>query len=482
MSYFKILIIMSLMAIVPSSSFSFYDYFDRLTLNQEPDITLQTFALKQNHSKAHFFNFANSDEGSVSWLNSGVRLARNDPMISTDIGSWHLAQGHFTQAERYLMQGHLQGIDEATGKLLALWQENEEHSKINELDVGVIANWDLDIAAAKVNGLMATGEQAKLTLLAAKFRAQTHLLPLYYELVEFKVISQAEPLPRFNADLDPSKCPLSITLLANQLGDLRRWQQLAKEYQKSNLNQFLCIADVRYVKPFTDACELETKTPIRCNEARLASELTSLAHVPSDYIALMLPKGGANVHMGILYLDRADDGKIFTHEVAHLLGFVDEYKLKQTHPVCQSTNSELSWNIATVSTNTVSEGYVSLQQLEKLPWYTQIAPTISANQANQAKQTNLTKIPVNQALTPEGVGVFVADTCMESKSVTALKPLQRNTMMNNHDYPLPPLYVHLLGQNLSRFKMPSYHYNFGVAMYRAKKGKEALSWLNKARH
>ena len=490
MSYFKQLILLSLMVLVPSSSFSFYDYFKQHSLIQQGlvqqsvgkvgDSAILVYALKQNHISAHRINFSTSQEGSISWLNSASRLAEVDPVISAELGRWYFLSGNFMQAEKYLIKAHQQGIQAAANLLVQLWQRKEEHQKIINLELNLNLNHssqlNIDLATAKVNALMVTDEQAKLKEFATKLSEQSNLQPLYSELQQYKVLMPSEPVKRIEQieqAQSASQCPLSITLLANGLADLRRWQQLASQYNKSSLKQFMCIAEVRYVAPYVDACTLDASAPIRCDEAKLASQLNPTTAFESDYIALMLPKGGANVHMGILYLDRADNGHVFNHEIAHLLGFIDEYQVTKNHSVCQSASSELGWNIATVNNELVKTGYIDRQNLKKLPWYEHLAPYLEANQKAFA---------LNQTLTPQGLGVFFADTCLQSNEVRALKPLKGNTLMSHHDYDLPILYANWLNNSDNKFKMPSYHYNFGVALYRLQKGKEALVWLNKARH
>jgi hypothetical protein len=41
-------------------------------------------------------------------------------------------------------------------------------------------------------------------------------------------------------------------------------------------------------------------------------------------------KGKANVHNGIMFLDRQDSYDVFIHELAHFVGFIDEYPLSRS--------------------------------------------------------------------------------------------------------------------------------------------------------
>jgi hypothetical protein len=64
--------------------------------------------------------------------------------------------------------------------------------------------------------------------------------------------------------------------------------------------------------------------------------------VTTRYIAIMLPKGGANVHFGMLYFDAKDSIDVIEHEISHLLGFVDEYPLGKGHSKCRTSQQQIS--------------------------------------------------------------------------------------------------------------------------------------------
>jgi hypothetical protein len=77
---------------------------------------------------------------------------------------------------------------------------------------------------------------------------------------------------------------------------------------------------------------------ISCEEnwqqsGRLGCQLLSLAKklksVPFTHLVMFAEKGKANVHNGIMFLDRQDTYDVFIHELAHFSGFIDEYPLSK---------------------------------------------------------------------------------------------------------------------------------------------------------
>ncbi|WP_147302689.1 hypothetical protein [Thalassotalea euphylliae] len=441
--------------------------------------SIQAFALAKNHTKAHQKNLTLAKIGDIAWLNSATKLAAVDQTVSMQLAAWYLSQNKLTSAEHYLLTAKSLGSTAAISELAVLWHTQERFDKVlNEL-TNEITLWDEAVANAKVHALVATGQISVLEELLNKLQVTPELAPLYQStyqtLVDFDVLNTAN-VQQERGDQPVAReqhCPLSITLAASQLNDLKRWQNLAQTYKGSKLSQFLCVSRIKYIPPFAHDCNLSPQPPIMCDEAKLGSKLSAIGDISSDYLALMLPKGGANVHMGILYLDRADDFTVFSHELTHLLGFIDEYTLSATHPVCQRPSNELGWNIATLPSTALQDGYLSRAVAKQMPWYSEVSQYIENVDE---------RIPLNRPLSPNGFGFFQADTCTSSEKNSAIKPLQQATLLRNHDFAIPEQYLTLLAKDVHKYKMPSYHYNIGVALYREKQGSDALKWLNQAVH
>lgn len=90
----------------------------------------------------------------------------------------------------------------------------------------------------------------------------------------------------------------------------------------------ICIYDVTWFDPEDIACKENWQ-----QSGRLGCQLLSLAeklkNIPFTHLVVFAGQGKANVHNGIMFLDRKDTYDVFIHELAHFSGFVDEYPLSQ---------------------------------------------------------------------------------------------------------------------------------------------------------
>ena len=69
-----------------------------------------------------------------------------------------------------------------------------------------------------------------------------------------------------------------------------------------------------------------TSPRLHCDENFLANQLIDREFT---HVVVMGQAGKANVHQGIMYLDRGDDFAVFVHELAHFAGLLDEYALSR---------------------------------------------------------------------------------------------------------------------------------------------------------
>ena len=431
------------------------------------------FALTFDHLSAHQINYQQSEKGSTSWLKSAQKLAVTKPDIAAALGIFYWQQGNNKFAKPYLekavSEANTTGLIALTELLLA---EQKYQRILNLVTTAVIETslQPLALAELKLEALLALGDFTRLQEFSVELALLSHiqsLTELHKELKSYHVFSLNQQVAVSKRPISTNdECPLSITLLASNLTDLRRWQMLASEYDNDPLSGFICVQQIRYLPPIDEHCQLLANEAIHCDETQLARYTQ---HISSNYLALMLPRGGANVHLGLLYMDRVDDINVFRHELTHLLGFADEYTIEQPHHLCQEAVSDASWNIATIEKHALIDGKVSYQALTALPWFSLLANEFTHQQTSYA---------INQPLTKAGIGVFLADTCPANSSIVAVKPLKQRTLLRNHDTQMPQQYFELLSQDIYRYNMPSFHYNIGVALYRQAKGKEALHWLN----
>jgi len=221
---------------------------------------------------------------------------------------------------------------------------------------------------------------------------------------------------------------------------------------------------VKYISKKRLSCQHENNEAIRCDETIWMEGLPDEPVVDRDirFLAVLIEKGGANVSSGILYLDSEDTVDVFFHEIAHLLGFVDEYPLAKNHQRCLSVQTKMfAHNIAVLPRlyqGTRPE--VRAEILSQLPWAKYIeASTELVTKTSQGWLLGSNKIKKRN----EVVGAYIAETCSKQNFV-AVKPLKQRTALRYFEEKFPALYIQLLEDEKVRFLMPNYQFNVWVGL------------------
>ena len=281
-------------------------------------------------------------------------------------------------------------------------------------------------------------------------------------------------------------CQNNLQLFATTLADLEQISFLRKQFKKSPLSSFICIEVPLYVPMIKLSCSHEKTQAIICDESMWQSIAKS---VDSRFLGLLYPFGGANVHFGILYFDRADNIDILTHEILHLLGFIDEYPLPESHSLCQKSLQEMfSHNIVVLDKlYKGNKKEIRTKILQQIPWAKKIkssTPILSkVALLPDINSENIDNASIWQLGTPklfeDDIGVFNADSC-ESQSFRAFKPVFKRTQLLYYETPLPSEYLAFLSNKPQQFLMPSFHYNIAMALFRNDNMAEGKKWLLKA--
>jgi hypothetical protein len=281
-----------------------------------------------------------------------------------------------------------------------------------------------------------------------------------------------------------------LQLFATNLKHLKHVERLIKGFNlQQPLAKFVCLPPPKFISAHELSCKAEINQPIVCNEQRWK---VIADKVNSRHIGLMLSVGGANVHLGMLYFDLQDTVDIFSHEVSHLLGFVDEYPLVKNHEKCQEAQQKMfSHNIAVLNTYYDGEQRAVREKvLSATPWARYIK---RSTPILQPVINGLTKKTLWQVGTPNKykgeVGLYEAESCQNSSKLTggysntrfsAFKPLNQRTQLRNHSSKFPPQYLDLLKSKPQTYLMPSFHYNIALALYQKGDIEQAKYWLTEA--
>jgi len=128
----------------------------------------------------------------------------------------------------------------------------------------------------------------------------------------------------------PNDCKQKLLFVTPDIGSLPQAEyfrsRFAQDPRLSSLS--ICIYDVTWFDPIDLSCNENWQ-----QSGRLGCQLLSLAkklkNVPFTHLVMFANKGKANVHNGIMFLDRKDTYDVFIHELAHFSGFIDEYPLSK---------------------------------------------------------------------------------------------------------------------------------------------------------
>jgi tetratricopeptide (TPR) repeat protein len=509
-----IIVIMSLSVPLSSSSFFLDKYLNKIILDKSFSNIQLSYAISKKITSALNIALEKVEYGSRQWLVINRELAKTNKSSALALAKWYQNfsednKALSKQAELWLKQAIRLKSQKA---ILALSEYYFDYNYVSKArDTFELLNSDNLSLHDKVKSY---SFQFRLNIHLGdigKVTKQIHSLPPKllqineisdllndierYNVIDVSNINQtllATSKPEIYLGVTPKtkSCISDLQLFATNLKHLRHLQRLIINFKKQEaLAKFVCLPVPKYINPKYINCNAEKASPITCDETlwQVVKDNTNTRHV-----GLMLNEGGANVHLGILYFDSQDDINVFSHEISHLLGFIDEYPLAKTHQICQQAQMNIfSHNIAVIPRLVFGHhAQVRERVLANIPWASLIkedTPIIKLNKSVKGA------LPLWEVGTPEEfteeVGVFKAETCgynvNESLSTSAnnnsaYKPLVKRTLLRTTTSEFPELYIKLLVKQPTSFLMPSYDYNIALAFYRKGNMDKARFWLNKA--
>ena len=487
-----------------TSSFFLQDTLSRIIENNEQTPSQLNFALTHNNTIALFHVWQQAEYGSEKWRDISKKLASTEGEVAYQLAEFYLEKKHrdkniainseqailwyqqairlnyfkaFTKLARlYFSQGDILKAQALLDRLpLNKLMQNENNTAV----IAVVLMIEIAINEGDVAVIRTLLTQYSLLLQRNEIG-----ISLLSKAAKYRVLVSLDE-GRINDDQNAKHCPNSIQVFATTLAHLEQVEQTVKELAKQPLNNAVCFLPVRYI-PFSSlSCSSDKQSAILCDE----SELDDIAaSVPSRYIAMMLPKGGANVHFGMLYFDAQDNVDVIAHEISHLLGFIDEYPLTEGHVKCLASQEEaFSQNIAVLQNAYHGKrSIIRNEVLKQLPWRNLIKETTPILHAvdHNSQNDQHWQLGTSNAFKKE-VGLFKAKTCDKNSieqqtAISAFKPLFKRTKLEYNQVDFPSPYLTLLDKHLEQFRMPSFHYNIALAHYQKDNIKQASYWLTQA--
>ena len=241
----------------------------------------------------------------------------------------------------------------------------------------------------------------------------------------------------------PDDCKQKLLFVTPDIESLVQADHFRARFaQDQRLNSLsICIYDVTWFDPVDITCEQNRQQSGRlgCQLLSLAKKLKSL---PFTHLVMFAEKGKANVHNGIMFLDRQDTYDVFIHELAHFSGFIDEYPLSQglAKRVCAGVD----------------------------------APNIVFK---QAEQLDVDRQYWRSIGLQHNTDVFAARTC-DNHSTQAFKASNQLTFMEYHDTAfIPDHYLTAWQRQLQEApNQPSAHINFAQLYEQSNNLSESQFW------
>lgn len=479
------LIIVSLVFTLTSSSFFLPGYLEDEIVSGRASQEQIDYAISLGLDVAFEAKRNQAEVGSQSWLKWSQQLALSKGSIASELAGFYLGEGNSRRAIFWYQKAIALGDKEANLSLATHYYLEENFKAAIPYLTPVLDREQALVLRIKI--ALAQGELAfirqHIGALSVSEIARELLAALYYYQVLDKAAeqkslsvlksSESEPLYLPGNQYKGKQCPASIQLFATTHEDLEHAESLVKEIASHPLSPYICFAPVRYIPRQELSCRFKPEHAIKCNEEswqKLAQE------IDTRYLGLVLPRGGANVHLGMLYLDRQDSAEVFAHELSHLLGFIDEYPLPKRHAKCDAWQSEpFAHNIAIID-GSPEKDKNSLRQelLKQIPWRQQIkSSTPILNKTASGWQLG------TPAEYSGEIGLFASDTC-KGRKVQAYKPLAQPTQLTYFELEFPALYVDTLKTAPEQYLMPSFHYNIAFSLFKAGQIEQAKYWLSQA--
>lgn len=510
------------MIILSSSSFFLPDYLTEKLQEGEYSQNQFKYALEKEYSDALLIEAQSHTTGSKHWLSIHKKLAQYQQQAAFKLGRWYkheaihsdtnLTSENSYQAVMWLEQSIALGNKQAALALAQLYYYFKAFD-LAEKTINSLSHLSKERSSAeailviKLKLAIYYGEIKKIESLVSMIEKvdSKELKALLLDIVDYGILEAEFFSKDILADevfsqviqsindrkliddfsLAP-KCATSLQLFATNIEQLKYTESLIDNLvDKQEVAKFVCFAKPRYISKQAIACETSPNKPIQCNESQW-QELTT--KVTTRHIGLMLEEGGANVHFGMLYLNQNDNVHVFSHEISHLLGFVDEYPLPESHKICQrAQQNTFSHNIAVLASDYYGNRQeVRAEILKRIPWAEEIADTIPLL-THVGRVNNIDRWRLGSPQSDK-VGVYVSETCNNTKGITdtpnrskvsylAFKPLNSRTQLRYNQSEFPQAYSVMLAKRPLKFLMPSYHYNIALSEFRQGNIHKAKTWL-----
>jgi hypothetical protein len=484
----KWLLLVSLTVGLSSSSFFLADYFnDLITTNK---VTLNELAYAQSSGlvQAYYYQRSMQNTGSSAWIKTSSQLAKTDKKIAAELAKYYFQQAKLLTTEItdikkavfWSQQAINLGEDSSRIILAKYYVDQGKYAlALSLLTENLFIKENEDVVALRAEIAVLQGDITEIKRLEPLLARSPLGLEILKQLTQYQVFPLAGNKPYQNSH---KQCLADIQMFATNLADLTYLQQLITQVVKYPTGKYFCFNSVRYIALNQLDCQHKNKEVITCDESIWQAYAPT---IKAKYLGVLLPQGGANVNSGVLYLDSKDTVDVFSHELAHLLGFVDEYPLPKNHAKCAQTQEKVfAHNIAVLPRLFSGERLkVRAKILQQVAWRDHILPTTPVMEEVSGRW----HVGTPKAY-QDKVGLHYSETCAkqwkgsstEQVVFNAFKPLFKATKLRYFELDFPQQYQSIFASNNRQFLMPSFHYNIALALQKKAKISQAEYWFKQA--
>ncbi len=128
------------------------------------------------------------------------------------------------------------------------------------------------------------------------------------------------------------QCAVTIQTVVESQSLLNKAKQFEAAFVNSKLSGLsICFLPAQPLPELQVVCDSDIYNRIECDLNQLAQSLlkkVSINPVTYTHVLVIVDQGDANTRGGLMYLDKQDSDQVFIHELAHWLGYIDEYQIK----------------------------------------------------------------------------------------------------------------------------------------------------------
>ncbi|WP_166422395.1 sel1 repeat family protein [Paraglaciecola sp. 20A4] len=144
-----------------------------------------------------------------------------------------------------------------------------------------------------------------------------------------------------NRKRSATHCVQQLQFVASTLQSVLQADELIEQFKRDTRLQGLPICANTPIwlaeNALTCSGNWQGEGRLGCDMIQLSQSLTRERFT---HVVVLAHNGKANVHNGVMFLDRQDDYNVFVHELAHFSGFVDEYPLSSGLAMAICTGSD----------------------------------------------------------------------------------------------------------------------------------------------